>query len=123
MDDDADEATSEDDEPIIKKTAPKKAAKNVTKVEETSGPETPKPKRSINKPAKEETNGTPRKGRAKKKEDEGEEVFKWWEAGDPNGDGTIKWHTLEHHGVIFPPPYEPLPPNVKMNYNGNILPL
>ncbi|KAH8700624.1 topoisomerase I [Talaromyces proteolyticus] len=48
---------------------------------------------------------------------EEEEEYRWWE--DPTkGDGTIKWTTLEHNGVVFPPPYEPLPQNVKMKYNG-----
>ncbi|KKK17336.1 hypothetical protein P175DRAFT_0499919 [Aspergillus ochraceoroseus IBT 24754] len=46
-----------------------------------------------------------------------EEEYKWWE--DPaKGDGTIKWTSLEHNGVVFPPPYEPLPKNVKMKYDG-----
>ena len=50
-------------------------------------------------------------------EEEEEEEYRWWE--DPTkGDGTIKWTTLEHNGVVFPPPYEQLPSNVKMRYNG-----
>ncbi|KAL4778852.1 hypothetical protein BJX76DRAFT_342313 [Aspergillus varians] len=50
-------------------------------------------------------------------EAEEEEEYKWWE--DPTkGDGTIKWKTLEHNGVVFPPPYEPLPKNVKLKYGG-----
>jgi DNA topoisomerase-1 len=57
------------------------------------------------------------KGRKKKEEEEEEEIFKWWEV-DPDGDGTQKWKTLVHSGVIFPPPYEPLPSNVKMLYDG-----
>lgn len=52
-----------------------------------------------------------------KEAEEEEEEYRWWE--DPTkGDGTIKWTTLEHNGVVFPPPYEPLPSNVKMRYNG-----
>uniref|UniRef100_A0A093UT45 DNA topoisomerase I n=1 Tax=Talaromyces marneffei PM1 TaxID=1077442 RepID=A0A093UT45_TALMA len=48
---------------------------------------------------------------------EEEEEYRWWE--DPTkGDGTIKWNTLEHNGVVFPPEYEPLPKNVKMKYDG-----
>lgn len=31
-------------------------------------------------------------------------------------DGTIKWTTLEHNGIYFPPPYEPH--GVAMYYNG-----
>lgn len=48
-------------------------------------------------------------------EDEDEE-YRWWEA--EQSDGTKKWTTLEHNGVLFPPPYEPLPKHVKMKYNG-----
>lgn len=49
--------------------------------------------------------------------EEEEEEYRWWE--DPTqGDGTVKWKTLEHNGVVFPPPYEPLPQNVKMLYEG-----
>ncbi|KAJ6000431.1 hypothetical protein N7481_000840 [Penicillium waksmanii] len=51
-------------------------------------------------------------------EKEGEEdEYRWWE--DPTkGDGTKKWTTLEHSGVVFPPDYEVLPKNVKMRYDG-----
>ncbi|KAJ6119244.1 topoisomerase I [Penicillium sp. IBT 18751x] len=66
--------------------------------------------------------GTAKKGRDKVKaesaeaEDE-EDEYRWWD--DPaKGDGTKKWTTLEHNGVVFPPPYEPLPENVKMKYDG-----
>ncbi|KAL2853130.1 hypothetical protein BJX68DRAFT_234054 [Aspergillus pseudodeflectus] len=48
---------------------------------------------------------------------EEEEEYRWWD--DPTkSDGTIKWKTLEHNGVVFPPPYEPLPKNVKLKYDG-----
>lgn len=67
---------------------------------------------------------TPKKGKVKREETDQdaeaeaeEEEYKWWE--DPTkGDGTQKWSTLEHHGVIFPPPYEPLPKSVKLLYDG-----
>lgn len=61
-----------------------------------------------------------------KKEEDGEEdqngfdddqSFKWWENPD-DLDGEVKWETLEHNGVIFPPEYEPLPKNVKLYYDG-----
>lgn len=49
--------------------------------------------------------------------EEEEEEYHWWN--DPSkGDGTKRWSTLEHAGVVFPPPYEPLPNNVKMRYDG-----
>ncbi|GAA6058898.1 hypothetical protein JCM10212_002850 [Sporobolomyces blumeae] len=62
------------------------------------------------------------KAKATKKEDDDEskaegdsdgEVYKWWE----NQDNTeVKWKTLEHNGVLFPPEYEPH--GVKMKYEG-----
>ena len=89
-----------DDVPLVKKTPAKKKA-NV-KAEET-----PKKK---GKAMKEET-----------LEDEEaqaeEEEYRWWE--DPTkGDGTKKWTTLEHAGVVFPPEYQPLPKNVQLLYDG-----
>ena len=114
------EAPSDDDKPIVKKPPPKPRAKKVKREESASDSDAPKPKKRATK-AKEEINGTPVKGKGKKKEkkeeEEQEEIFRWWEA-DANGDGTVKWQTLEHNGVIFPPPYEPLPSHVKMKYDG-----
>ncbi|KAI9755937.1 MAG: hypothetical protein M4579_004068 [Chaenotheca gracillima] len=100
--------SDEDDQPIAKKAQPKKA--------------TPKDKLKASAPAKQGAN----KSKATKKEDaedegEGEEDAaednRWWED-QARGDGTKKWATLEHNGVVFPPPYEPLPANVKMKYDG-----
>lgn len=115
------ESSSEDDKPIVKKAAKKAPAKKKVKKEEgEAASETPKAKRKSAKVKTEDANGSPKKGKSKKKaeEEEAEEIFKWWEAQDPEGDGSIKWQTLEHSGVIFPPPYEPLPKDVKMKYNG-----
>jgi DNA topoisomerase I len=114
------EESSDDDQPVKKATKRAPSKKKVKKEEDGVDSETPKTKRRSTKPKKEEVNGSPKKGKGKKKaeEEEAEEIFKWWEAQDPEGDGTIKWQTLEHHGVIFPPPYEPLPKDVKMKYNG-----
>ncbi|KAG6820739.1 hypothetical protein H0H93_012385 [Arthromyces matolae] len=99
-----------------KKAAAKPRAKKVKEDEGVTG--TPQPKKRTTKTAK-EGEDSPGKSRKKKKEEEDdqEEVYRWWDA-DPNGDGSVKWQTLEHSGVIFPPPYEPLPKNVKMKYNG-----
>lgn len=46
--------------------------------------------------------------------DEEDDEYKWWE--NPVWDDTIKWETLEHNGVFFPPEYQPH--GVKMIYNG-----
>ncbi|KAG5648478.1 hypothetical protein DXG03_003089 [Asterophora parasitica] len=107
---------SDTEDELVKKPTVKRA-KKVKKEEDGSGSEVPKPKKRATKVAKDD-NGSAIKGKGKKKkEEEEEEVFRWWEA-DVGGDGSVKWQTLEHSGVIFPPPYEPLPKNVKMKYNG-----
>ncbi|AMD20144.1 HCL007Cp [Eremothecium sinecaudum] len=45
------------------------------------------------------------------------DTFRWWEQ-EENGDNTVKWVTLRHNGVMFPPEYVPLPSHVKLYYDG-----
>ena len=45
---------------------------------------------------------------------ESDEEYKWWE--NPIWDDTVKWETLEHNGVYFPPEYQPH--GIKMLYEG-----
>lgn len=98
------EESSDDDIPLSRKVpAAAKAAKGQKAVKSESST----PSKKMNKASTEE----PDEG------EEEEEEYRWWE--DPmQGDGTIKWKTLEHNGVVFPPSYEPLPKNVKMKYDG-----
>ena len=71
---------------------------------------------------------TPKKGKAAKEEeeekegDEDDEEYRWWDA-PKKEDDSIKWNTLEHNGVIFPPLYEPLPKQVKLYYDGKAVDL
>jgi DNA topoisomerase-1 len=62
---------------------------------------------------------SPTKKAKSKKDDseEVEEVYRWWDA-PKKEDDSIKWETLQHNGVVFPPEYEPLPKNVKLLYDG-----
>ena len=122
------ESDSEDDDKPLskaKKPAPKKAngTKKVKKEESDDDDAPLKKKAPAVKKAKAAPAAAKGKGKAAAKEEdqeegeEGEEEYRWWE--DPTkGDGTTKWTTLEHNGVVFPPEYEPLPPNVKMMYDG-----
>ena len=88
---------SDDDKPLTKR-AP--AAKNIDR-------STPKKKSKLKKEETEQD----------EEAEAEEEEYRWWE--DPTkGDGTKKWTTLEHAGVIFPPPYQSLPKNIKMRYDG-----
>lgn len=98
---------------------PKKRVKKEVKDEDSDSDKVPAAKK------KKATNGAVKtvKKAAKKEEtpkseepEEGEEVYKWWE--EQNEDDSIKWTTLEHNGVIFPPPYEPLPSHIKLYYDG-----
>lgn len=84
------EESSDDDKPLVKKATPKAKAK-------------PAPKVKAKKEESEEA-------------EDAEEEYRWWEM--QKEDDTIKWNTLEHNGVVFPPPYEPLPKNVKLVYDG-----
>ncbi|KAK6541240.1 DNA topoisomerase 1 [Orbilia ellipsospora] len=116
---------SDSDVPIAKqrKTAPAKKTK-AKKEEDEDVPLSAKGKK-----AKAKAEPAPKKaakGKAKVKEEEeasspegdeeADEEYKWWEA--EQNDGGQKWETLQHAGVMFPPPYETLPKNVKMKYDG-----
>lgn len=132
------ESESEDDVPFLKKkstpASTKKSSNGIKKEEsdddvplsrkKSAAPKVKaRPKSETATPIKKETKA---RGKAVKVEKETEEdaeaeaeedEYRWWE--DPTkGDGTKKWNTLEHNGVLFPPEYEPLPKHVKMLYNG-----
>lgn len=101
------------------KAAVSKGKQSKVKKEESSDDDTPLTK----KVKSEEEEQKPKVRAGKKKagseqagnEDE-EDLFKWWEA--DNNDGSAKWTSLAHNGVFFPPPYVPLPKDIKMKYNG-----
>ncbi|KAF1989666.1 DNA topoisomerase 1 [Aulographum hederae CBS 113979] len=116
------ESSSDDDAPIVRK----KKANGVKKAE--SDDDVPLSKVKKAKPAakvKAEA-ATPKKGKGKAAKveteqdleaQEEEEQYNWWD--DPSkSDGTKKWTTLQHNGVVFPPAYEPLPSSVKLIYDG-----
>jgi DNA topoisomerase-1 len=50
----------------------------------------------------------------KQEGEEESEEYRWWL--EQNRDDSIKWTTLEHHGVLFPPEYKPH--GVCMKYDG-----
>ncbi|KAJ5219354.1 uncharacterized protein N7498_001453 [Penicillium cinerascens] len=120
------EAKAKADAPAARKAAAsKKEAKSATTKKQTNGV---KKEQVGDKSALKKAKAVPdtlKKGTSKVKaesadvdeKDEDEEEYRWWD--DPTkGDGTKKWMTLEHNGVVFPPPYEPLPKNVKLKYDG-----
>jgi len=105
-----------DEETPAKKPAAKKTSKKA-KSESSTPPKKGKGKAAAVKEEPQEETKSETKEETEEPEGEEEEEYRWWE--DPTkSDGTIKWTTLEHNGVLFPPPYEPLPQDVKMKYDG-----
>lgn len=94
--------SEEDDKPLAAKTAKKATPARVKKEVEDKKPAAKRAKKV-------------------KEEEEDEEKFKWWEQGDD--DGSVKWTTLVHNAVLFPPAYVPLPKGIKMKYDGQSLTL
>lgn len=116
---------SDDDAPLAKSTTKKRQSNGIVGkrksngVKEESDSDAPISKKSkASAPAK---NGraTPAKStkKSEKEGEDGEPEYEWWNAPKPEDD-TIKWQTLEHNGVLFAPPYEPLPKHVKLMYDG-----
>ncbi|KAI4868715.1 hypothetical protein F4820DRAFT_409432 [Hypoxylon rubiginosum] len=103
---------SDSDAPIRKKvkTAASTAAAK-TKTKGKAEKSTPA-KKAPAKKAKKEVSEEPSKS-----EDDEEAEYRWWDA-PKKEDDSVKWKTLEHNGVLFPPAYEPLPKSVKLVYNG-----
>lgn len=54
-------------------------------------------------------------------DNEEEGNYKWWE--NDKDDDTVKWSTLKHNGVVFPPTYEPVPSHVKLYHDGKAVDL
>lgn len=118
------ESSGDDDAPLAKKSKaapPKPSAKAAPKKKAIKNEV--KDESDDDKPLAKKTNGkakasVPKKSAAAKaEEEEEEEEYAWWNA-EKREDDSIKWDTLQHQGVVFPPPYEPLPKNVKLKYNG-----
>ncbi|PKS06371.1 hypothetical protein jhhlp_007119 [Lomentospora prolificans] len=134
------ESDSDDDKPLAKPAAKRKsvgsasakATNGVKKQESDSDAPLKKPKKAAaatkGKPAAKATaKATPAKKavkavKAESKDqseapEDAEEEYEWWNA-PKKEDDSIKWTTLEHNGVLFPPEYTPLPSNVKLYYDG-----
>lgn len=114
-----------DDEPLTRSRPTKRQP--TTTVKKTNGvkkeesdsdiPLTKKTATKVRASAKKATTPKEKSEEPGEEDDEAEEEYAWWAQG-PNDDDTIKWTTLEHNGVLFPPPYEPLPKNIKLLYDG-----
>ncbi|KAI0486390.1 eukaryotic DNA topoisomerase I [Xylaria cf. heliscus] len=104
---------SDSDTPMRKKakTATPKATPKATTKAKVKTEQATSSKKAPAKKAKKEQSEDPADV-----EDEEVVEIRWWE--ETKSDDSIKWQTLEHNGVLFPPEYELLPKNVKLVYNG-----
>ncbi|GAV48016.1 hypothetical protein ZYGR_0I03120 [Zygosaccharomyces rouxii] len=93
-------------------TAQSKSKKNAS----TKSPSTKKKQTKVKEEEEEKEDSTKSEDAEADVDAEAEENYKWWEK--EKDDDTVKWTTLKHNGVIFPPTYEPLPSHIKMYYNG-----
>jgi DNA topoisomerase-1 len=102
-----------------RKTNGTTSAKKSNGVKVESDSDAPLKKKTKKANGKVKVEDSPAKKAKGKKDDseEAEEIYRWWDA-PKKEDDSIKWDTLEHNGVIFPPAYEPLPKNVKLLYDG-----
>lgn len=102
-----------------KPTAAKKATNGVKKEPAASkaAPKKVKAEPAAAKKGKAKATSVKAESQDAEDKEEEEDEYRWWED-QSKGDGTIKWTTLEHNGVVFPPEYEVLPQNVKMRYDG-----
>ncbi len=101
-------------------TAPVAKKTNGVKKEDSESdvPLAKKASKKTNGKVKSEDVSPVKKGKGKAQESEEEqEVYRWWDA-PKKEDDSVKWETLQHNGVVFPPEYEPLPKNVKLLYDG-----
>ncbi|XP_012256961.2 DNA topoisomerase I, mitochondrial isoform X2 [Athalia rosae] len=115
------ESSDEEDIPLMarkkaKSDTPKTKKKKRRHADEPEEEETDYKESKVKKKANKKIKSEASPHSKKKKADEPQEVWKWWEEEKKN-DGT-KWHFLEHKGPVFAPEYEPLPRDVKFYYNG-----
>ena len=90
--------------------------KKIKKEKDSKKPSKNGVKKEIKDEVKEEVKDEVKDDDSSNSDDENDDTFKWWENTD-DMDGEVKWETLEHNGVLFPPEYEPLPKNVKLYYD------
>ncbi|KAL1902769.1 DNA topoisomerase 1 [Sporothrix stenoceras] len=112
---------SDSDVPMAKKKTP---TTSKTAARPTAKPATNGKKAAAATPKKAATSKAVKKAESAEPgdEEEEEEEYRWWDA-PKKEDDSIKWTTLEHAGVVFPPAYQALPKHVRLYYDGVALDL
>ncbi|KAI8347617.1 hypothetical protein EDC96DRAFT_486442 [Choanephora cucurbitarum] len=115
------ESDSEDDVPLSQRKLVSKQplAMKMIKKEPTKVKAEPMDIDTVSKKRPLEKAATNKREKKVKKEEDDPTLYKWWEEEqhvELESDGTEKWSTLQHNGVMFPPEYEPH--GIKMKYDG-----
>ncbi|KAJ9157349.1 DNA topoisomerase 1 [Pleurostoma richardsiae] len=106
-----------DDEPLAKAKPAKRQSNGTASARKTNGvvkSEKGTPKGKVTSKKVGFTSATKTE---KESDDEDDGEYAWW-AEPKKEDDSVKWNTLEHNGVLFPPEYEPLPKHVRLHYDG-----
>ncbi|KAF9132070.1 DNA topoisomerase 1 [Mortierella sp. 14UC] len=128
-----DDSSSDSDAPLAKKAASKKTS-TATKTKVKTEPESSKKskqsltttkkhgkdeaddKSRVKKVKKEDQDDKGKVKKVKKEEEDDDDADAWWLNQKENEDESVKWTSLQHNGVFFPPEY--VPHGVKMKYDG-----
>ncbi|KAL1916535.1 uncharacterized protein VTP21DRAFT_5726 [Calcarisporiella thermophila] len=110
------EANNSQSETKKRKRSTNNTSKPSTKSKENAADGVAKKVKKEESKGESETEKSKTKKTKKEVEEEEEEAYRWWEEQNEENDGSIKWTTFEHNGVLFPPEYEPH--GVKMKYDG-----
>ncbi|XP_073536177.1 DNA topoisomerase I, mitochondrial isoform X2 [Phyllobates terribilis] len=98
------------------KTGHKKPKLDPEKDQKTQKEDKGKPRSKKRKNEGEEGETKAKKTKEEKQKEEEESKWKWWE--EKNYEDGVKWKFLEHRGPYFAPAYEPLPDDVRFQYDG-----
>ncbi|KAF9417046.1 DNA topoisomerase 1 [Podila epigama] len=116
------EESSDSDVPLAKKSASTSKSAKVKKESSSTKKRVkaePESNGKTKKVKKEEDDSEDKKGKGrkpKKEESDDDDENAWWNNQEENEDDSVKWKTLHHNGVYFPPEY--VPHGVKMIYDG-----
>ncbi|CAJ2500946.1 Uu.00g037990.m01.CDS01 [Anthostomella pinea] len=114
------EESDDDDVPLAGAKSRKRAANGISGKGKGKSNGVKKEESDSDEPIRKKVKAAAKKAKEESEEigeEEDEEEYAWWNA-PKKDDDSIKWETLEHNGVLFPPDYEPLPKNVKLIYDG-----
>ncbi|GJJ70302.1 DNA topoisomerase I [Entomortierella parvispora] len=118
----AKKASAKKEAPAKKAAAKVKVESGSSKTSKSTSKSTSNGKTATSKSrVKSEPESDTKPKKPKKEEEEEEDLNAWWLNQNENEDDSVKWTSLHHNGVFFPPEY--IPHGVKMKYEGKAITL